>query len=160
MMLTPVSLDVAFSSMLITNNDIDSELRHKRHERMIPHPNKSDSNESIRAVPHRQKTRKNKHSSQYDLQCNDPYASTAEEGPRCTLQAKGKAGGTTVTCPHCMHVLGLVDPDEIPSAGMPFANETYDESYPTLALVDEMAPVHDNMRQQKKKKVHQPRDLM
>lgn len=132
-MLSPAPLDVAFSSMLISN-DSDAIVRHARRERVAPHPLRKSS--GAKSIAPRERSR-SKYPSRYDLECDAPVASVEEDGPRCDMKSSSKRS-STLTCPHCAHVLGISDPDNIPQAGMPFSDE---EPYPHLAMVDELAPV-------------------
>lgn len=132
MILSPVPLDIAFSTTLLSN-DVDAESRLKRRERVASQPGKNTIHSST-ADMQRPKASRRKDATNYDIDCSDPAADMSDLGPRCARRSKRKS----VTCPHCMHILE----SEQVSAGMPFSHNTYDDDYPTVDIVDELSTNH------------------
>lgn len=139
MILSPVPLEIAFSTTLLSN-DMDAEARLKRRERIACQPIKKNATSDPKMTDfQRHKASRRKDATNYDLDCSDPVAEMSEQGPRC---AKRSTKSKPMTCPHCLHILGLEHDSEQFSAGLPFSHNTYDDNYPTVNIVDELSTKH------------------
>lgn len=137
MILSPVPLDIAFSTTLLSN-DMDAEARLKRRERVAAQPVKNETPHPKMTDLQRPKASRRKEATNYDLDCSDPVADMAEQGPRCAKRPKNKP----MTCPHCLHILGLEHESGQFSAGLPFSHNAYDDNYPTVDIVEELSTKH------------------
>ena len=105
-MLEAAPLDIAYTTTLIPK-DLDADLRLKRRERVADVPAKP----YYQGKCEKSRTSKKPRSSPYDMACGSPATSVDEAGPRCPTDSHSSAFSPSVTCPNCMYVLGLAEPD-------------------------------------------------
>lgn len=140
-MLEAALLSEAFTTTLIPT-DTDAELRHRRREKYAPQPKTRPHLESKGVRRPEKPARK---VSWYDMECGTPPTSADEAGPRCPRTKKGVDNGPAQTCPHCLQVIGLADPDAYDTSGKMLPGFGFEDPYeelPVHPLVDEMRPVY------------------
>lgn len=123
---TPI--EIAFGSPLKDPNS-DAELRHRRRERIAATPNTNTNTNSHVADEPAQPVAKKRRKNVYENECTRPVTSGAETGPRCESSSPG-GNGMFVSCPRCMHVLGM----QSSAAALPYGEP---ETLHSRRLVDE-----------------------